>query len=196
MFTEGTHKMGPLFILYIMLRLDQVKSIYLPLNLTSKLWTKLIKGCPQVVSLHDILKAYLEAYGLNLYTDNTIDGTGTLADPYRIAQQGATTNETLLWNGTTWVPGSPLGLPAGEPGDLLVYNGSTYVTVTRITNIQILSAGTVATLPHVPSPLMDFSLYLNGLLKEEGADYTLVSNVITFTYPFQTSDKLITKYYI
>jgi hypothetical protein len=37
----------------------------------------------------------------------TIDGNGTSAAPLRIAQQGATTGEALLWNGSTWSPGLP-----------------------------------------------------------------------------------------
>jgi hypothetical protein len=37
----------------------------------------------------------------------TLDGNGTAATPLRIAQQGAATGESLLWNGTTWGPGRP-----------------------------------------------------------------------------------------
>ncbi len=37
----------------------------------------------------------------------TLDGNGTAAAPLRIAQQGAATGESLLWNGTTWGPGRP-----------------------------------------------------------------------------------------
>ncbi|MBX2913637.1 MAG: hypothetical protein KF856_00060 [Cyclobacteriaceae bacterium] len=37
----------------------------------------------------------------------TLDGNGTTAAPLRIAQQGAATGESLLWNGSTWSPGRP-----------------------------------------------------------------------------------------
>jgi hypothetical protein len=39
----------------------------------------------------------------------TISGNGTAANPLSIAQQGATVGQTLIWNGTTWVPGTITG---------------------------------------------------------------------------------------
>ena len=40
----------------------------------------------------------------NAQTDATLTGNGTVATPLKIAQQGATNNQVLQWNGTTWVP--------------------------------------------------------------------------------------------
>jgi len=36
----------------------------------------------------------------------TLAGNGTAGNPLKIASQGATTGQTLIWDGTTWVPGS------------------------------------------------------------------------------------------
>ncbi len=46
---------------------------------------------------------------VSVSSDDTIDGDGTAAAPLKIAQQGATPNQVLQWNGTTWIPTS---LPA------------------------------------------------------------------------------------
>lgn len=86
-------------------------------------------------------------------------------------------------------------MPSAAIRDQLVHNGTSFIKVTPHRNVQLLSAGSVATLPHVPSNLIPPEIYLNGMLKEEGADYTISLNVITFIYGFQNNDKLITKYY-
>lgn len=42
-------------------------------------------------------------------TDATLTGDGTAASPLKIGQQGATTNQVLKWNGSTWFPGNDAG---------------------------------------------------------------------------------------
>lgn len=37
-------------------------------------------------------------------TDATIDGKGTTSDPVKVARQGATSQQVLKWNGSTWLP--------------------------------------------------------------------------------------------
>lgn len=44
-----------------------------------------------------------------ILTDSTIDGTGTIGDSLRIAQQGATPGQVLKWNGTSWAPSADGG---------------------------------------------------------------------------------------
>jgi len=179
-----------------MLRIDQVKSIYLPLTLTSKEWNKVLKNCPSVVPISEVIKSYLDLYGVELHTDNTLAGTGSISNPLKLAQQNASFGQTLIWGGSSWIPGSQTALPSGAIRDELVYNGSAFVAISPKLNIQVLSAGTTATIPHVPSTLKPPQVYLNGLLKEEGSDYTISGNTITFIYAFALGDKLIVKYYI
>jgi hypothetical protein len=76
----------------------------------------------------------------------TLDGNGTNASPLKIAQQGAVTGETLIWNGSLWIPGRPvisvdgtfagqgtptlplkLGQQGAVNGDALRWNGTTWV---------------------------------------------------------------------
>jgi hypothetical protein len=76
----------------------------------------------------------------------TLDGNGTNASPLKIAQQGAVTGETLLWNGSLWTPGRPvisvdgvftgqgtptlplkLGQQNAAIGDALKWNGTTWI---------------------------------------------------------------------
>jgi hypothetical protein len=40
-------------------------------------------------------------------TNATLSGNGTAGTPLQLAQQGATNGQALIWNGTTWLPGTP-----------------------------------------------------------------------------------------
>lgn len=81
-------------------------------------------------------------------TDSTLAGTGILASPLKLAPQGATSGQVLVFNGTTWLPenpfsggltsiahdtslqgdgttGSPLGVKVGTAvGQVLTWNGT------------------------------------------------------------------------
>ncbi len=175
------------------LRIDQLKNLKIPLN-GSNCCNSCDNKCGVLVSLYDVLTSFASV-GTTLYVDSTLKGNGSLANPLKIAQQGATSGQSLTWNGTTWLPANSTSLPTAAIRDQLVHNGTSFIKVTPHTNVQLLSTGFVATIPHVPSNLIPPVVYLNGLIKEEGADYTIVSNTITFTYQFQNNDKLITKYY-
>lgn len=71
--------------------------------------------------------------GGSVTTDATLSGDGTLPNPLKIAQQGASSGQVLKWNGTTW-------LPAADGGT--TYTGGTGINVTGtvITNTGDLSA--------------------------------------------------------
>src|SRR5206468_3105293 len=69
--------------------------------------------------------------------------------PLDIAQQGATNNQALIWNGASWVPGTPAGSvvanapitgngTAGSPLTMAASNGSTngYLTSTDWTTFN------------------------------------------------------------
>lgn len=176
------------------LRIDQLKNLKLPLNSKGHSCNSCEGNCGVLVSLYDVLTSFA-AVGTTLYVDNTLTGNGSLANPLKIAQQSATVGQSLTWNGTTWVPANSTSLPTAAIRDQLVHNGTSFVKVTPHVNTQLLSVGTVATIPHVPSNLMPVDVYLNGLIKEEGGDYSIVSNTITFIYGFQNNDKLTIKYY-
>jgi hypothetical protein len=61
-----------------------------------------------------------------------LTGNGRTGTPLDLAQQGATTNQVLKWNGSNWVPGT---LSGGGASTLMGLND---VDTTGITNGQIL----------------------------------------------------------
>jgi len=67
--------------------------------------------------------------------------------------------------------------------------------LSRQTNTQTGSTSNTVTLPIVPAIYSEVCVYINGVLKEEGEDYTISSNVITLAYNLLTTDKVTTKYY-
>lgn len=50
-----------------------------------------------------------DAGSVKVVTNATLSGNGSTASPLGIAQQGATTNQVLTWNGTAWVPANQAG---------------------------------------------------------------------------------------
>lgn len=70
-----------------------------------------------------VLPNYLSA----ITTDATLTGDGTPVLPLKIAQQGATSGQTLKWNGSTWLPANDIDAQtlslAGS--DLTISNGNT-----------------------------------------------------------------------
>ncbi len=50
----------------------------------------------------------------NVQTDSTIDGKGNASEPLKIAQQAATKDQVLKWNGTIWKPGEVSTLGNGN----------------------------------------------------------------------------------
>lgn len=59
-------------------------------------------------------------------TDNTIDGDGLGPSPLKIAQQGATNGQALLWNGSTWLPGD-ITASDNQTVDSLILEGNTLI---------------------------------------------------------------------
>jgi hypothetical protein len=50
-----------------------------------------------------------DAGSVKVVTNSTLSGNGSTASPLGIAQQGATANQVLTWNGTSWVPANQAG---------------------------------------------------------------------------------------
>lgn len=90
----------------------------------------------------------------------TLDGNGTGASPLKIAQQGAVTGESMIWNGSVWGPGKPAisidnvfsgtGTPAtplklsqqgATAGQVLKWSGVTWVPGDPV-SIPFLASGT------------------------------------------------------
>lgn len=269
------------------LRVDQLKNLTLPLNIRGTSWGHLIGGCPQVVSMYDILQSYFSSNSFTLHTnstlsgngtaasplsiatqaatagqvltfngttwtpqnpvssaqnlsyasgvislsgsvstinvssfistdtpnlisagsdlnlkvsifkDSTLDGNGTSGSPLKIGQQAATSGQVLSWNGTTWAPSTLSGtIPSGTAlGQILYWNNSNWVTATLKKDVQIINSGSQLTLPFLPLTALPIDVYLNGVLKEDTVDYTISSNIITFSFNFATNDKVTTKYF-
>lgn len=64
--------------------------------------------CPATITLYDALNSFFTTNSFIIYSNSTISGNGTLASPLSIAQQGATSGQVLTWNGSTWVPQNPV----------------------------------------------------------------------------------------
>lgn len=108
-----------------------------------------------------------------------------------------TNNQVLTSNGTNpmWSTNSASFPLSPANGDLVYYNGSAWTTLSRQTNTQTGSTSNTVTLPTVPAIYSEVCVYINGVLKEEGEDYTIASNVITLAYNLLVTDKVTTKYY-
>jgi len=117
--------------------------------------------------------------------------------PNQIDTTGATTGQLLYFDGSNVVYWTPnyTSITSGAPGDILYYNGTSYVPATPKRHTQIINSGNVVTLPHVPISLLMTDVYINGVLQEEGADYTQTGNTFTFTVVFNTNNKVLIKYY-
>lgn len=117
-----------------------------------------------------------------------------------------------------WIEGSDLGLHIESPvkldlktplsaskntGDVLTlvnpvtgeveYQSITAIVASRTKNVQTVS-GTTVTLPTTPN-ILTLDVYRNGLLQEEGVDYTVSGNTLTFTVTL-ASEKIASIYFI
>ncbi len=109
----------------------------------------------------------------------------------------ATSGQVLRFDGSNlnyWTP-DYTSITPGAPGDILYYNGSNYVPATPRRFIQVINSGNTITTPHVPISTLITDVYINGILQEEGVDYTQLGNLFTFAITFNTNNKVIIKYY-
>lgn len=133
--------------------------------------------------------------GTTWFPDNT-PFSAALDDLTDVTITSPTTGQALVYNGSTWENDSVGTVPAtAASGDMLYYNGSAWVAASPKKNIQIINSGSQVTLPHTPLVNTVVDVYFNGLLKEEGVDYTINTNLITFSFNFATNDKITTKYF-
>ena len=88
------------------------------------------------------------------------------------------------------------GLPSGQVGNILIHNGTNYISAISIQELKTGLSGTTITLSNVPLSYAPFDIYRNGLMLVLTDDYTIISNQITFNVGFVTTDKFLLKYYI
>jgi hypothetical protein len=88
------------------------------------------------------------------------------------------------------------GLPSGTAGNILIHNGTNYVSATSIQELRTGLSGTVITLSNSPLTYAPFDIYRNGLRLVLDDDYTITGNQITFVVGFIAADKFLLKYYI
>ena len=84
-------------------------------------------------------------------TDATIDGDGTIANPLKIEQQGATLGEVLKWNGSTWRPEPDTDTDTDAQSLTITGASSPYtVDISGGTDVNI-AAGTGISLSETPA---------------------------------------------
>lgn len=87
-------------------------------------------------------------------------------------------------------------MPVGSLGDILVNDGSNYVSVSPITETQTGLTGTSVTLASTPLTYTQFTLYRNGQYQIVTDDFTLAGNALSLTTALVSTDKITAIYYI
>lgn len=93
----------------------------------------------------------------------------------QLGQSGATVGQVLVWDGTTWAPGSGSGLSAcraaftATGGERVIYLNATPLTSSE-------------------------AVFINGLRKSWTTDYTLSGTVITLTSALTAGQVLLVDY--
>lgn len=146
---------------------------------------------------HTALRTIAGKVGFNLGSDATgdilyRDANGNLA---RLAI-GAS-DQVLGSTGTipswTTTAGS---LPGGMEGDFLIYAGGNWTAASPIIDKQTGITGTNVTLGATPVALTLFQLFRNGVLQDEGLDFTRMGTTITIlSGALIPSDKITAIYY-
>ena len=110
------------------------------------------------------------------------------------------TGEVLTVSGAglpSWQPAGGGSLPGGSLGDMLIHNGTTYVSISPIVETQTGITGSTITLASTPVSYAPLTLYRNGVYQVITDDYTISSNVITVVGPaLVSSDKVTALYHI
>jgi hypothetical protein len=103
---------------------------------------------------------------------------------------------TIVSGNPVWAASGSAGLPAGSTGDILVHNGSSYVSVSPITETQSGITGSTMSLATTPLAYTLFTLYRNGIYQVVTDDFTLSGMTITWVTALVSSDKITAIYYI
>lgn len=100
----------------------------------------------------------------------------------KIAQSGASENQTIRWNGTEWEPAS---FPVGQT----FVDNETPTGLKNGTNKEFF-------LTHLPNPTTSLQLFRGGVLLVQGIgnDYTLDNKMITFANAPGVNDVIVAYY--
>jgi hypothetical protein len=119
-----------------------------------------LQGCLQTFT-----NLKIDSLRTDIQTDATLTGNGAAETPLQLAQQGATENQVLKWNGTTW-------LPAADAGGNENYEAYSSITGSTIT-------------PSIPLPATGrdwrINLYRTGVRMTYGLDFTISGGDIVLT---------------
>ncbi|MEZ4941833.1 MAG: hypothetical protein R3D58_13215 [Saprospiraceae bacterium] len=124
-------------------------------------------------SLQSCLQTFtnLKIDSVGIATDATIAGDGSMDAPLKIAQQGASLNQVLKWNGTTWQPANESGGSSNESFE----------------DLGSISGATISPESTLPETDRDWriSLYRTGVRMTYGLDFTISGGDIILTVPGQ-----------
>lgn len=154
----------------------------LPITITNGLGS--VKGTGTAISLNPAL--------IQL---STLGGTLPLN---KLSTASATTGQVIAFNGTTYAPTTlTTSLPLSPvDGDLIMFDGSSYVTISPRKEVFFLSSGNSFNITYVPKALTFVDVYYNGLYQIQDHDFTIVGTLITFSLlNFKTNDQIVVKYY-
>lgn len=115
----------------------------------------------------------------------------------QIDTAGATLGQLVRFDGTNvsyWTP-DYTNIAAGAVGDTLYYNGTAWVPTKQRKFVQVINSGNTITIPHTPISTLIIDVFINGILQEEGVDYTQSGNLFTFAIVFNSNNKVTIKYY-
>lgn len=96
----------------------------------------------------------------------------------------------------SWAPAGSASLPAGSSGDILVHNGTSYVSASAITETQTGITSSALSLASTPLSFALLTIYRNGLYQAITDDFTISGTVVTWLTPLVASDKITAIYYI
>jgi len=103
---------------------------------------------------------------------------------------------TLTAGIPSWVPTGAASLPSGSLGDILVHNGTSYVSTSIITETQSGITGATLTLATLPVSYAPINLYRNGIYQVTTDDFTISGLSVTFVTALVSTDKITIVYYI
>lgn len=95
-----------------------------------------------------------------------------------------------------WQASTSGALPGGSTGDILVYNGAAYVSVSPITETQTGITGVTVTLAATPLAYTLLTIYRNGVYQVITDDFTIAGATITLGSALVSTDKITAIYYI
>ena len=123
-----------------------------------------LQGCLQTFT-----NLKIDSLNQSVQTDATLEGNGTAISPLKIAAQGATGNQVLKWNGTTW-------LPADDAGSEEQFEAFPSIVGDTIS-------------PALPLPASGrqwrINLYRTGVRMSYGLDFTISGGDILLSVPGQ-----------